>query len=517
MTTQLPEIAQALLNPSIYPDKPSKVDLIQTQMSFVFIAGKYVYKLKKPVNLGYLDYSTLERRHYFCKQEVALNRRLSPEVYLGVTPVTYTKSGFALGGRGKVVDYAVKMVHLPQDRMLNVLLERFRATAQMLDQVAEKMVDFHRRAATNPEKSAFGKVESIKANTEENYSQTEKYFDVAITAREYQQIKDFTNRILTEKKDLFEMRVANGRIRDCHGDLHSQHICFSGTLSIIDCIEFNDRFRYCDVASEIAFLAMDVDHFGRADLSRSFIDSYIRLSNDPQIDELLKFYKCYRAYVRGKVNCFKFEDPYIGDAERKIARETARSYFDLAQAYTRSKPLLFITVGLVGSGKTTVSNALAKRLGLTVISSDAVRKQLANIPLTERHFNEIDSGLYSAEFSKKTYDKVLEEARRILNRGEHIILDATFIHSDDRLKAKKLAEEFGTDLVVVECRLDETIVKERLAQRLKGNSISDGRWEIYEPQKQKFEAVVSEETGQYFVVDTGKPLFNQLSPIIEGI
>jgi aminoglycoside phosphotransferase family enzyme/predicted kinase len=517
MTTQLPEVVQALLNPQIYPDKTPKVDLMQTQMSFIFLTGKHVYKIKKAVNLGYLDYSTLEKRHYFCKQEVELNRRLSPESYLGVVPITHGKSGFALGGKGQAVEYAVKMLHLPQDRMLNVLLERNRATPEMLDQVAAKMVDFHARAATNPEIGRFGQAQSVKVNTDENFSQTERYFGATITSAQFDQIRDYTNRVLTEKREIFNQRADSGRVRDCHGDLHSQHICFNETLSIYDCIEFNDRFRYCDVASEIAFLAMDLDHFGRADLARGFITGYIEKSGDLQIRDLLKFFKCYRAYVRGKVGSFKYDDPYISEAERKITQDTARSYFDLAQAYARPKPLLFMTVGLVGSGKTTVSYALAKRLGLTVLSSDVIRKKLANIPATEHHFNEMESGIYSAAFSKQTYDRLFSEAAEILKQGEHVILDATFIRATDRAGAIKLAAEVGADLRIVECRLDEVNVKDRLAQRLKGNSVSDGRWEIYEPQKKKFEPVTEVSQEKHYVVDTAQALFNQLSQVTESI
>jgi aminoglycoside phosphotransferase family enzyme/predicted kinase len=517
MPEQLPEVIQALLNPQIYPERTSKVDLIQTQMSFVLLTGKFVYKVKKSINLGYVDYTTLEKRHYFCKQEVELNRRLSPEAYLGVVPITSSKSGFALGGKGHPVEYAVKMLHLPQDCMLNVLLERNRATTEMLDRVAAKMVDFHFRAATNPEISNYGKMESVKINTDENFFQTDKYFGSTITATEFSQIREFTNRSLEQQKGLFNQRAAGGRIRDCHGDLHSQHICFNESLSIFDCIEFNDRFRYCDVASEIAFLAMDLDHFGRAELARSFIATYIKLSGDPQINDLLKFFKCYRAYVRGKVGSFKFDDPYISETERNHTAEVARSYFDLAWAYAHRKPLLFMTVGMVGSGKTTVSNALAKRLGMTILSSDVIRKRLANIPLTEHHYDEVDSGIYSSEFSRKTYAKLFSEAKEILAQGDHVILDAMFIRAEDRAQAIKLAEDMGADIRVIECQLDEASTKERLDQRMRGNSVADGRWSIYEPLKKKFEPVTEVSTDKQFTVDTAQPLFKQLSRVVESL
>jgi uncharacterized protein len=513
MISQLPEAARALLDPRIYVEKPSKVDLMQTQMSFIFLTGKFVYKLRKAVNLGYLDYTTLEKRHFFSDQEVKLNRRLSPEVYLGVIPVNKGKRCFSLGGQGEVIDYVVKMSYLPQDRMMNVLLDRNRVTPDMVRKVARKLVEFHSKAATGPEISSFGNIEAVQYNTNENFSQTEKYFGIAITPGQFNRIKEYTNNFLLQKASVFKQRTTDSKIRDCHGDLHSQHICFTDTISIFDCIEFNDRFRYCDVASEIAFLAMDMDHYGRADLSRSFIDAYVDESRDAQIPDVLKFYKCYRAYVRGKVGCFKYDDPYISDVERKLTLQLTRGYFELAASYARSKPLLFITVGLVGSGKSTLSQALAKRLGATVISSDIVRKKLASIPATEHHFNEMDSGIYSENHTRLTYDTLFKEAGDILKKGDSVILDASFIKAEDRVRAKQLADQAGTDLFILECRLDEANTRRRLSKRLKNVSVSDGRWEIYEPQKKKFDPIIETGSSNYFLINSAFSLQEQIDLI----
>jgi uncharacterized protein len=517
MTTQLPEVAQALLDPQIYPDKTTGVEMMQTQMSFIFLTGKYVYKLRKAVNLGYLDYTTLEKRHYFSDQEVILNRRLSPEVYLGVIPVHKNRGKISLSGRGEVVEYVVKMLYLPQNRMMNVLLDRNRVTAEMVEQVAQKLVDFHARAATDQEISNFGSIKAVQYNTDENFSQTEKYFGITIKGGQFRNIKQYTDNTLIEKESIFKQRAAAGKIRDCHGDLHSQHVCLANTISIFDCIEFNDRFRYCDVASEIAFLAMDLDHYGRADLARSFTDAYIRISRDAQIAEVLKFYKCYRAYVRGKVGCFKYDDPYISQAEKGLTQRMARGYFELAASYARSRPVLFITVGLVGSGKSTLAQSLAKRLGLTIISSDIVRKQLASIPLTEHRFNEMETGIYSEAFTRQTYDKLFSEAGMILKQGDSVILDASFIKAAERNRALNLAREMQADFFILECRLDEAAIRQRLARRLKSRSVSDGRWEIYEPQKMKFEAVAEFNSAAYFIIDSALPLPEQIDKVIERV
>ena len=332
--SQLPAMVQALLDPNIYPDASSKVELMQTQMSFVFLTGDYVYKVKKPVDLGYLDYTTLEKRRFYCQREVKLNRRLCPDAYLGVVSITREKDSFSIGVKGEVIEYAVKMLYLPQEAMLNVLLAKNRVSEEMINGVAQKMSEFHRKAETNATISDFGDLEAIITNTEENFIQTVKYISNTISQKGYRHIKDYTNGFIDGNTYLFRKRIADSKIRDCHGDLHAAHICFANDIYIYDCIEFNDRFRYCDVASEIAFLAMDLDNYGRKDLSRSFVDAYVAFSQDNELRQLLDFYKCYLAYVRGKVESFKLDDPHISEEEKTKTLAVARKYFELAESYT---------------------------------------------------------------------------------------------------------------------------------------------------------------------------------------
>ncbi len=510
----LPELVQALLEPKAYPEKAGRIELMQTQMSFVFLTDEFVYKVKKPVDLGYLDYTTLEKRRFFCQKELELNRRLCPETYLGVVPVTRDKGAIRIGGRGEAIEYAVKMRRLPQEKMLNVLLANNGVTAEMIIEVAWKLAAFHQKAETNAEIGAFGEIKAITGNTDENFAQTEKYVGKTISEDSYRHIKEYTDGFIQKNTPLFNKRVKEGRIRDCHGDLHAAHICFANGICIYDCIEFNDRFRYCDVASEMAFLAMDLDHYGRADLSRSLIRAYVSESGDRELLELLGFYKGYRAYVRGKVESFKLDDPYIADDEKIKTLAIAASYFDLARAYTRSKPALFITVGLVGTGKTTLAQALARRLGLVVISSDVTRKGLAGIPVTEHRFEDFYGGIYSAELSRRTYDKMFSMAGAVLGEGGAVVLDASFIRAEERLSAKRLAQEAGADFFIIECRLDEKNIKERLVQRLKGETISDGRWEIYQPQKEAFEPVREATPPKHAIIDTSKPLEENIRQIL---
>ena len=332
---------KALLKPEAYPHRPQEIKLIQTQMSFLFLTGDYVYKVKKPVNLGYLDYTSLEKRRFFCCREVELNKRLCPDAYLAVVPITESCQPSAVSyhfeGEGKAIEYAVKMRQLPQERMMDVLLRRGQVTGEMIARVAGKLVSFHQKAKTSPGIAAFGKLDTICQNCDENFAQTEKYIGVSILARKYEQLKSYTNDFISSHSSLFDKRVKEGRIRDCHGDLHSAHICFTDDICIYDCIEFNDRFRYSDVASEVAFLAMDLDRYQQAALSKHFVNTYVELSHDEELLKLLNFYKCYRAYVRGKVESFKLGDPYIPEEEKAKVLAVARRYFELAESYRSNK------------------------------------------------------------------------------------------------------------------------------------------------------------------------------------
>jgi aminoglycoside phosphotransferase family enzyme len=330
---ELPAPVEALLSPAAYPEKPSRVELVQTQISYVLLAGDFVYKIKKPVDMGFLDYTTLEKRLAMCRKEVDLNRRLCQDIYLGVVSITNDSGRYAIDGKGKSEEYAVKMRRLPQDAMMDVLLKQNKVTPKMVTDVAALIADFHRRAATSQEINRLGGIEAVIQNTSENFTQTEKYFGIIITPETYQRIKDYTEGFIQANTPLFHRRAAEDRIRDCHGDLHAAHICFYKGICIYDCIEFIDRLRYTDVAAEVAFLAMDLDHYRRPDLAITFVDAYIKASGDKELLKLLNFYKCYRAYVRGKINCFLYDDPHIPDSGKDKIIATAASYFRLAESY----------------------------------------------------------------------------------------------------------------------------------------------------------------------------------------
>ena len=333
----MPELAallEALSAPNAYPHGPRQVRLVQTQISAVFLAGDYAYKVKKPVDFGFLDFTTLDKRRFYCHQEVALNTRLCANSYLGVVAITQEGEKVSVEGTGTEIEYAVKMRRLPSDGLMDSLLEHDEVSCEMLDRVAEKLARFYSEAEIDRELARIGGVDAVKQNIEENFVQTEGFVSRTVTGEQYDRISEYSYAFLTKNAGLFAGRVDGGRIRDCHGDLHAAHICFDNGICIFDCIEFNDRFRYIDVANEIAFLAMDLDFHGRSDLSGHFVKAYVKASGDEELLQLLGFYKCYRAYVRGKVEGFKLDDPNIAEEDKARTLAVARRYFELARSYT---------------------------------------------------------------------------------------------------------------------------------------------------------------------------------------
>jgi len=331
-----PSLPKALLNPEIYPDRPEEVKFIETHISLVFLTGKHVYKVKKPVDFGFLDFTTLEKRRYFCEQEVTLNRRLSPEIYLGVVKITRDGDEISWEGRGEVIEYAVKMKQIPEEFLMDKLLERGKVTPEMVKAVSEKLTRFYSIAETNDFIKSFARPERVKQDTDENFEQTHPYIGVTIAKDIYEEVKRKTNDFYKTRDKIFYQRITSDRIRDCHGDLRLEHIFWGNEISIFDCIEFNERFRYTDVAADIGFLAMDLDYHGREDLSHHLIRIYIERSDDRDLMKVLDFYKCYRAFVRGKVESFRLDDPNIPGKEKKEALIRAQKYFSLSHRYIQN-------------------------------------------------------------------------------------------------------------------------------------------------------------------------------------
>ncbi|MBF8266791.1 MAG: putative kinase [Dehalococcoidia bacterium] len=501
-------LVAALLRPGAYPERPQSIELVETHISYVFLTGQHVYKVKKPVAFGFLDFTTVERRRYFCHMEVLLNRRLAPDVYLGVVEIRERDGSYTVEGPGTTVEYAVKMRQLPRERTLSRLLPQGQVSGEAIQRIAGRVADFHSRADASPHLVRLGGIEAVRQNTRENFQQTVDYVGLALSKDEHDDLRAYTEAFLEVREALFQRRAEGGRIRDCHGDLHAAHVFLENGISIIDCIEFNQRFRYSDVVSDIAFLAMDLDRHGRPDLSHTLAEEYVRLSRDPGVWEFLDFYKVYRAYVRGKVECFRLKDASLSQGEKDEALQRARGYFRLAQSYLArvKSPALFITSGLVGTGKSHVAAGLARCWGLEMVSSDVVRKELAGIPPTEHRFEPFEEGIYSPQLSDRTYQHLLQQAEGYLSQGKSVILDASFRHARERRQAATLAREQGAYFFALECIAPEAVVKERLERRLRREGeTSDGRWETYLHQRDVFEPLEEVSENSRIVVDTSLP------------
>ncbi|MEA3361275.1 MAG: gluconokinase [Thermodesulfobacteriota bacterium] len=327
-------ILKDLSNPTCLPDKTESVSVVQTHISFVFIADEFVYKVKKPVNLGFLDFSTLKKREYYCQQEIILNRRLSKDVYIDVLPITYEKGNYTMGrGQGRVVEYAVKMRRLPDEMLMKSVFLKGKLKDEHLKKVALILSNFHSTAEYSNEISKFGRPETFKINTDENFAQTRKYIGKTIEKSDFSALESWTENFYKSNGDLFLNRIKQKKIRDCHGDLHMEHIYLAEGIPIIDCIEFNDRFRYTDIVSDIAFLLMDLEYHGGYEFSKKLWRFYNESGLESGVDSLITFYKVYRAYVRGKVNSFQLDDDNINEEKKEDAIQTSQKYFKLARSY----------------------------------------------------------------------------------------------------------------------------------------------------------------------------------------
>jgi uncharacterized protein len=468
------------------------IEMVQTHISVVLLGRHHVLKLKKPVDFGFLDYTTLEKRRRACEAEVDLNRRLCPDIYLAVQPVTEVDGEVHLSSEGRVIDYGVWMKRLPADRMLDRMAAEGAVTEAMIDRVAGRLSRFHRVARRSPEVYAYGGPDAIRRNWEENFTQTVPYVGRTITPQAYDAIRAWVTRWMVNTDELLQSRVRDGRICDGHGDLRCESVCVTDGICIFDCIEFNDRFRCGDVASEVAFLEMDLYVRGRPDLGYYFSECYQRRTGDRELFSLMPFYRCYRAYVRGKVLSFRLDEPEFGEEQRRAAATRADNYFKLARRYAAplDRPTVIAVMGLSGTGKTSVARSIAVELGLRVVSSDAVRKEIFNHAVQREGYGE---GIYSPEANRLTYQALLDRGRYLFEEDRGVLLDATFQRADDRRRARELASALGAEWRLIECQVAPDLLKSRLANR-NADGLSDATWVTYLRQREQFEPV-TESTG----------------------
>ena len=490
-------LVAAMMDPAFYPKPPPTVTHRETHISHLFFAGDVVYKIKKPVQFSFLDFSTLAKRRYYIEQELRLNRRLAPSVYLGVVPIGFDGTCWELDGPSKPAEYALVMRRLPEKRFLKFLLETKQVTPEMMEKLAKLIADFHASAKVPEDLSPMVHLSIMEKYWNENLVDLEPFAPGSERSR-FDEIKAFGANFLKRNGELLAGRVSQGQVRDVHGDLHAEHICFAPEgIEIFDCIEFSPELRRCDIASEVAFLAMDLCVWGGRELMETFIAQYLKWTNDTDLRKLLPFYCCYRALVRAKVHALRLGCWNV---------ETTRYFRSAAQfTWQPRKPFVVLVCGLTGSGKSTVARELAARLGVPVINSDVVRKQMASksgqqiVPLNE--------GIYSPAMTEKTYAKMVSEAETQLVQGQGVILDATFSRRVQRKPIFNRAKRYGAHVALIHCSAPPATIQQRLKERAAaGTDISDGRWEIYLAQKAAAEPLDEIPLGQRFELNTDAPV-----------
>lgn len=498
-----------LREPNSYPHHPQSVQLVQTHCSFVALAGNFVYKVKKAVNLGFLDFSTLEKRKHFCEREVILNRRLCPDVYLDVVAISKTGGRYVFGEGDKIVEYAVRMRRLSDRGFLHKRLERNRVTRGDLNRIAATLKRFYDAQHPTREIEIWGSIDRLAISTDENFRQTKEFIGKTLSRAAFETIQFYTDEFYRPRKSLFKSRVEQGWIRDCHGDLHAEHIHLTPkTVRIYDCIEFNDRLRYVDVANDVAFLAMDLDYEGHPELGKHFTRKIAKALGDSKMHQLIDFYKCYRAFVRGKVESMHHVAHAAPETEKEASAERARRYFRLALQYAiaGSEPMVIVVMGRVAAGKSTLAAALSRELGWEVLSSDRLRKELAGLPIYQRSAQNAQSSLYSPAMTRKTYDALFKGAIKNAQRGKSVILDATFAKRAQREELKARLSSNAIRHRIIEIRSSDRKIKEALKNReLKRDEVSDARIEDFNMLNAVYEPPTELERSAIITVQSSSP------------
>ncbi|MGD9723130.1 MAG: AAA family ATPase [Pirellulales bacterium] len=494
----LEPLIEALSRPTAYPGGADHVVVHQTHISAVFLAGEHAYKIKKPVNLGFLDFTTLERRRHFCHEEVRLNRRLAPDVYLGVVPIRADAAGALhvesagdtdepAGSEAVVIEWAVRMRRLPDEATLDHRLQDGQDVGPWMRVLGQRLAEFHARADRGAHIAHFGSYEVVERNALENFDQSARQVGTTVSAAVFERLRGLTEGELARHRPLIEARATRGVPCDTHGDLRPGHVYLfpeqapPANLVIVDCIEFNERFRFSDPVADIAFLAMGLQRAGHAELAAAFCEAYVHAAGDDEGRRLLPFYIAYRAAVRGKVDGMQTFNHEIPERDRAIALAKARGFWLLglgALEAPQRRPCLLVIVGLPGTGKSTLAADLAARAGCEVIRSDVVRKELAGAAPAASQAAPFGEGIYTPEWTERTYDECRRRAEQLLFEGRRVIVDASFNSEAQRQTILEAAIHWGVPPLILECTADAAVVRARLAART--GDASDADWQIYE-------------------------------------
>ena len=497
--SQLAALIPQMQKADFYPDGATEpIELIQTHCSAVFLTGDYAYKLKKEVNFGFLDYSTLQKRKNFLEAEIAMNSATAPELYDAVVPITKDGDRFVLNGDGEAVEYALKMRQFPQEDLFINLFEADKLQIEQMEELGKIVAQFHKEAKTDDYIRSFGKVAKVREAFDENYQQTQGYISRGQTEEQLNQTQAYTDKFFAEQEALFDSRIANNKIKECHGDLHLKNIClWQGKIQLFDRIEFNELFRFVDVMYDVAFTMMDLEARGRKDFANAFLNTYLEQTGDYEGVPLLPLYLSRQAYVRAKVTSFLLDDPSVPEAAKQEAQATASDYYRQAWEYTQNRQgKLTMMSGLSGSGKSTVAKAMAKKSGAVILRSDAVRKQIAGISVDEKGSDE----LYSSEMSQKTYSRLAELGTMLAQEGFNVILDGKYDRVALRETVIKAAKENQIPLEIISCTAPIEVMSHRLTSRQ--GDVSDATADLLQSQQANAEDFSPAEQEYVTKIDT---------------
>jgi aminoglycoside phosphotransferase family enzyme/predicted kinase len=496
----------ALLAPDQFDHPVAAIELIETHISWVILTGDFVYKIKKPVDFGFLNFTTLAQRQFYCEEELRLNRRLAPDIYLDVMPVRGTLASPHFGGTGEVVDYAVKMRQFPQAAQFDRLLQQAKLTVEYLDAIAETVASFHGEVEAAASSSHYGEPATVWQPVAENFLQIRERETRPALLQELDCVSEWSRQQFASLQAVFVQRKRDGFVRECHGDLHLRNIAwFEDKPLIFDCIEFNPDLRWIDVMSDLAFLFMDLIDRGQQAFAYRLLNRYLAHTGDYAGLRVLPFYFVYRAMVRAKVDRIRLSQPDVSSQERVADEQEFTGYLQLAKSFVqRPKPILMITWGLSASGKTTVSDGLLEALGAIRLRSDVERKRLAGIEAKTRAKAGVGEGIYSSAMSERTYAYLVDVARSILTAGFPVIVDATFLEATRRRLFAQLAQQLQVPFVILQCVASASCLRQRICQR-QGDA-SDADLAILEHQLAQFQPLLAEELPDTIRIDTEQPI-----------
>ncbi len=499
-------LLQTLQNPGLYDHEVGDFAVIETHISWVLLTGPYAYKIKKPVNLGFLDFSTLEKRRFYCHEELRLNRRLAPRHYVDVITITGTPQKPALTGTGSAIEYAVKMVQFPQDTQLDRVLARGALKDHHIDQLAQKLATFHGNIRIAGPETTYGLPAHIHELVRSNFDQVLPTLRRKVDADRLLTLRTWAEAEYGKQRHTLSMRKQNGFIRECHGDMHLKNMALvDGELLIFDCIEFNADLSWIDVISEAAFVVMDLDGRGHPQLARRFLNAYLENTGDYEGLKLLRYYVAYRAMARAMVDTIRSGQPGLDEREKNKALAESRRYIGPVERCTQvAQPALIITHGLSGSGKTAVAQSLLENQPFVIrVRSDVERKRLYGVAAEARTQSEVDNGLYTDEVTRRTYVRLLELARTLLRLGSTVIVDAAFLKQAQRNAFRDLAQRLGLPFFILDCQPSEDILLNRVLNREReGRDASDANAAVLTHQIATHEPLTEAEKGSAAIIDT---------------